>query len=169
MAPRSTDRSASPVWIGEVSHPLILLMGVVLATILWMGRRRRAGSGAPISERTALLLLTLLLLLRCVLDTWDAVYYPLPFIFALLAWEVRGSSVRPPVLALSCTVLAWISFEWSPAHLSPDAQAALFLAWTLPLVGLLAVELYAPGWLIEKRKSLRQAREPLVPAVAHER
>jgi hypothetical protein len=159
-----------PSWVGVVSHPLILLTGAMLTAALWLKRRRRAGSGALLSERDALLALALLLLLRCLLDTWDTVYYPLPFILALLAWEVRGSAGRPPVLALSSTVLAWISFQWSPTHISPDAQAAFFLAWSLPLAALLALASYAPGRaLIDKRELLRQAREPLRPAVANQR
>ena len=100
-----------------------------------------------IGERDALLLLALVLLLRCVLDTWDTVYYALPFIFALLVWEVCGDNARnarPPVLALASTVLAWLSFQWLPEHASPDAQAAFFLAWTLALCAGLALRLYAP-------------------------
>jgi hypothetical protein len=81
------------------------------------------------------------LLLRCVLDTWDAVYYPLPFVLALLAWETHGASGRPPVLALLSTVLAWLSFVWLSEHAGPDAQAAVFLAWALPVTGLLGARL----------------------------
>ena len=157
-----------PSWVGRVSHPSILLAGLVLTAALWLRGRRRAGSGVLLSERDALLALALLLLSRCLLDTWDTVYYPLPFIFALLAWEVRGLAVRPPVLALSSTVLAWIGFEWLPAHVSPDAQSAFFLAWSVPLAALLALALYAPRRaLVERHELLRQAREPLVPVVAN--
>jgi hypothetical protein len=159
-----------PIWVGTISHPLILVAGLLLTAALWLRRRRGAGFAAPLSERDALLALALLLLMRCLLDTWDTVYYPIPFIFALFAWEVRGPSKRPPVLALSSTVLAWISFQWSPAHVSPDAQAALFLAWSLPLAALLAVALYLPGRvLIERHELLRQAREPLAPVLANQR
>ena len=49
-----------------------------------------------LGEQDALALLTLLLLLRCLLDTWDTSYYPLPFILALLAWEVAGLPPAPP-------------------------------------------------------------------------
>lgn len=156
-----------PAWTDAVSHPLILLAGGAMTGALWLTRRRGAGHGRPLSERDALLALALLLLMRCLLDTWDAVYYPLPFLLALLAWETRTPSIsRPPVLALSSTVLAWISFQWLPLHVSPDAQSAFFLAWTLPLVALLAHALYAPGRaLVERRELLRQAGEPLVPAL----
>jgi len=154
-APKPGYRTA-PAWALELSRPLILLTGILLAVALWLGRRRGARQAAVLSERTALLALALVLLLRCVLDTWDAVYYPLPFVFALLAWEVcapeaasagrRSQLERPPVLALSSTVLAWVSFQWLPAHGgSPDLQAAFFLAWTLPLAGALGLCLFAPA------------------------
>ncbi len=97
----------------------------------------------PITERDALLLLALLLLVRCTLDTWDTAYYALPFLLALTAWESLGPRGLP-VLALTATALAWVDFEWLRIHASPDAQAALFLAWTLPLTVALGVALYAP-------------------------
>jgi hypothetical protein len=164
-----------PTWVGRTSHPLILIVGLALTGAIWSTRRLHAGSPVKLSERDALLGLAVLLLMRCLLDTWDTVYYPLPFVLALLAWEVGGSSARPPLLALSSTVLAWVSFQWSPTHLSPDAQAAFFLAWTLPLAALLALALYAPQralvsrMLIERGELLRQTREPLVPMIADER
>lgn len=142
----------APSWTGAISHPLILLTGLALPAALWMRRQLprwsavprlpvRAGASA-LSQRDALLALALLLLLRCVLDTWDTVYYPIPFIFALLAWEVRGPVDRPPMLALSSSALAWISFQWLPLHASADAQAAFFLAWTLPLAAVLGASLF---------------------------
>ena len=133
-----------PSWLPDVTHPLILAVGLGLAVALWLRRRRRTGTGT-VGERDALLALALVLLLRCLLDTWDAIYYPLPFVLALLAWEVRGSTRRPPVLALSSSLLAWISFQWLPSHASPDTQAAFFLAWSLPLAATLGVLLYGPS------------------------
>jgi hypothetical protein len=126
----------APGWVGIVSHPLILAVSLPLTALAWArGRRGRSD---------ALLLLALLLLLRCVLDTWDTVYYPIPFVLALLAWESLGEQRRPAMLALSSTVLAWVSFQWLPDHVSADAQAAFFLAWTVPLGVGLALRLYAP-------------------------
>src|SRR5271155_5869483 len=94
----------APSWVGAASHPLILAVSVPLTALAW-GRGRRGQSDA-------LLLLALLLLLRCVLDTWDTVYYPIPFVLAMLAWESLGEQRRPAMLALSSTVLAWVSFQW---------------------------------------------------------
>jgi Glycosyltransferase family 87 len=141
----------APAWVGTISHPLIVAVSLPLTALAWRRERRQSD---------ALLLLALLLLLRCVLDTWDTVYYPIPFVLALLAWETLGGHCRPAVLALSSTVLAWVSFQWLPTHVSADAQAAFFLAWTLPLVAMLSVRLYAPGLLVRR---WRNGRETTVP------
>jgi hypothetical protein len=159
----------APGWVGPVSHPLILLAGTALTTTLWLSKLRRALPDRRLSEQAALLALALPLLLRCMLDTWDTAYYTLPFIFALLAWEARGPYLRPPILTLSSVGLVWLTFQWSPAHISPDAQAALFLSWSLPLAAFLGHALYvSERSLTDRRQLLRQAREPLVPALADE-
>jgi hypothetical protein len=150
----------APGWVGEVSHPLIVAVALPFSACVWLGRRHRRnqdqgalrrhrhdGGSAPEQPRLdrvreALLLLALLLLLRCILDIWDNVYYLLPFVLALTAWECLGDRGLP-VLALSSVALAWIAFQWLPAHASPDTQSALFLAWTVPLATALATHLYA--------------------------
>jgi hypothetical protein len=144
-APKPGFRVA-PAWTGLVSHPLIPLAGAAMTAGVWVRRRGR------LSERDALLALALLLLVRCLLDTWDVVYYPLPFILALLAWEVRGPADGPPVLAISSTALVWFSFHWLQLHASPDVQAASFLAWSLPLAAWLGLRLYLPGRAVLGRR-----------------
>jgi hypothetical protein len=188
----------APSWVGGVSHPLILLVGLIATVALEWSRRGGPGvDTAPIEhdhtlangqatlaerhatlaerhailgERDALLALAVLLLMRCLLDTWNTEYYLLPFVFTLLVWETRGPARRPPVLALLSTVLVWLSFQWAPTHISADAEAALFLAWSLPLLALLSARLYAPeSALLHRRQLLGQTREPLVPAIADHR
>jgi hypothetical protein len=126
-----------PAWIESHTHLLVLLAGAVVTLGLWLRRRPRA-----LTVGEALLALSLLLLVRCLLDTWDTVYYPLPFLLALLAWEVHGGARRMPLLALSCTGLAWLDFQWLPGHVSPDLQAGLFLVWTVPLAVWLAARAF---------------------------
>jgi hypothetical protein len=147
-----------PAWASVVSHPLILAVGLALAGALWL-----RGRGSALPERQALLALAFVLLLRCLLDTWDESYYLLPFILALLAWEVGLDPRRPPVLALASSALAWISFQWLPEHASADAQAAFFLAWTLPLTAALGLGLWAPQ--LRSRLSWRTARETIVSSL----
>jgi hypothetical protein len=127
----------APGWAGQVSHPLVLLAGVVLAAAL-LPRARTI----PLPRQSALLALSLVLLLRCLLDTWDESYYLLPFVLALLTWEVCGAPRRAPVLALACTALVWLSFQWLPEYASADAQAAFFLVWSLPLAAWLGRRLF---------------------------
>jgi hypothetical protein len=141
----------APGWVGTVSHPAIILSAAALALLAWPIRRRE---GAP------LLLLALLLLLRCLLDSWDAEYYMIPFVIALLAWEARSEATRPALLALMSTALAWLSFQGLSAHgASPDEQAGFFIAWTTPLAAAMALRLFLPD-LITRPRSGNRTRRP---------
>jgi Glycosyltransferase family 87 len=145
----------APDWIGKISHPLIVAVALPLTALLW--RRERRGLDA-------LMLLTLLMLLRCMLDTWDNIYYPLPFLLALLAWESLTQS-RPAFWALLSSVLVWVSFLWMHTHFSPDVQSAFFLAWSLPLMGAIGLRLYAPRRLSKAPKRLSGLRLSLARSV----
>jgi glycosyl transferase family 87 len=140
LVPASLGYRVGPGWTSAIDHPLIIAVGFALSAALWLRERRNGQT----SLRAALLALALLMLMRCLLDTWDTGYYPLPFLLALLAWEVRGAVARPPVLAAAATVVASLTFLWLPQHASADFQAAFFLAWALPLAIGLGVRLFAP-------------------------
>lgn len=146
----------APQWLSPLTHPLIALVGAPLS-LLWA----RVRAGAPrVGEEQVLLLLALLLLLRCVLDPWNVVYYELPFLLALLAWDALCRPDRPPILALAATVVVWMTFEQArsqPRLLSPDLRNAVFLAWSLPLVAWLARETFAPGAWRHARHRARAA------------
>ncbi|HEX2232946.1 MAG TPA: glycosyltransferase 87 family protein [Thermoleophilaceae bacterium] len=127
---------AAPGWIGEVARPLVVLIPVALS--LALARRLRA---RPWQD--ALLLLALVLLLRCLLDPWNVVYYELPFLLALTAWEVHARR-GVPVVSLAATLLCWVTLEQLPQQISPDAQALAFLAWSVPFALALTLRLAAP-------------------------
>jgi Glycosyltransferase family 87 len=160
------DYRAGPAWTATISHPLVVVVGIALSAGVWL-RERASGR---VGVRQALLVLALVMLMRCVLDTWDTEYYLLPFVLALLAWEVRADIVRPPVLALTSSALAWLSFQWLPERVSPDVQAAFFLAWTLPLAALLAKRLFAKPHIsgVLTRDAEAGHRLGDAPAGAHE-
>lgn len=138
--PKPDGYRVPPGWLSPLTHPLIAFL-VVPLSLLWA---RLRGAAPRLRGEALLLLLALLFALRCVLDPWNAVYYELPLILALLAWETLCRPERPPILALATTVLTWISFEQAPGWLSPDMQSMLFLAWALPLVAWLAREAFRP-------------------------
>jgi len=127
----------SPEWLRPLTRPLIVGLALPLAVAWWL----RAGRGARRRD-DALALLALLFLARCALDPWNLVYYHLPLVLALLAWEVRRGRDWP-VLALAVSVLAWLSFVTYDARTGAGPFLAYF-AWALPLAGLLAWSLYGP-------------------------
>jgi hypothetical protein len=127
-----------PAWVTTINHPLVVLVPVACA--LLVARRRRTLGAAD-----GFALLALCFQLRCLLDTWNNVYYALPACLALVAWEVHAG--RLPLVAFATAGMTWITFELLPDVASPDLQAAAYLAFALPLVGALAlVSAQATTW-----------------------
>jgi hypothetical protein len=58
-------------------------------------------------------------------------------------------------LTLTSTVLVWLNFSWLAEHASPDIQAAVLLAWSLPLALGLGLRLLAPQRAIALGSRLR--------------
>ena len=139
--PKPDGYRVPPQWLSPLTHPLIAFT-VVPLSLLWA---RVRGWVPRVRGEDLLLLLALVFLLRCVLDPWNSVYYALPCIFALLAWEGLCRPDRPPVLALAVSALTWVTFEMAPNWLTPDMQSIFYLAWALPLVAFLVREAFAPS------------------------
>ncbi|MDP9134958.1 MAG: glycosyltransferase 87 family protein [Actinomycetota bacterium] len=154
------ERYVAPAWVGTLSHPLIVLLPVPLAALLWRRRDRRPDD--------ALLLLALLFLLRCLLDNWNNDYYHAPFFLSLLAWEtVRRPGV--PYLSLAVAILLGISFWPEQTRVFADSIGdapllfAFYVAWAVPLAALLTIALYRPGALRQyHRRRGASARPPAV-------
>ncbi len=137
--PKPDGYRAAPEWLLPLTHPFIAFL-VVPLSLAWA---RVRGAAPRVGGEQGLALLALLLLLRCVLDPWNVIYYELPFVLALLSWETLCRPERPPVLAISASLMTWATFQWAPHWLSPDMQCAFFLAWALPAVGWLAHACFA--------------------------
>ena len=150
--PKPAGYRVPPEWLSPLTHPAIALL-VVPLSLAWarVHRPARRGGGEAL-----LALLALLLLLRCVLDPWNVVYYELPFLLALLSWEALCRPQRPPVVALAATVVVWVTFERAPDWLSPDLQCVFFLAWSLPLAAWLGRTVFGPA-PAERRAALGHA------------
>jgi hypothetical protein len=95
----------------------------------WRPEEDRAATNA------ALALLALLLLLRCMLDPSDHVYYHVPFVLALLAWESRVT--RVPFRAPLAAGLLWLIFHTVSGVADLSVQYAAYMLVTLPFVILL--------------------------------
>jgi hypothetical protein len=127
-----------PSSLAAISHPLILIAGLLLAALWWRYRRRGA---AP---EDALLLLALIMLVRCLLDPMTNSYYHLPFLMALAAWEGlrrRGA----PVLTLASTFLITATIWLAGGGVTLVDLNHFYLAWALPFAGLLGVLVFVPG------------------------
>lgn len=157
------ERYMAPAWVGVVSHPLIVLLPIPLAALLWRRQDRRPDD--------ALLLLALLFLLRCLLDNWSNDYYHAPFFLSLLAWEtIRRPGV--PLLSLTVAVLLGLSFWPDQNQIFADSLAnapllfAGYVVWAVPLAALLAVALYRPDLL---RQYHRRHGAPARPVAVRDR
>jgi Glycosyltransferase family 87 len=123
----------SPDWLRPITHPLIVALALPLTLAAWRRPDRSADD--------AFALLALLFLARCALDPWNLVYYHLPLVTALIAWEVRRGRDWP-LLGLATSAAAWLSFVTVDDHTS-DLPFLVYMAWTIPLAILLVRQLYA--------------------------
>jgi hypothetical protein len=134
FVPHHPHYRVGPAWLATISRPLLVATGVTCA-VLWRRTRQRSD---------LLGLLALALLLRCMLDPWNNVYYHAPFVLALAAWEAHTAR-RFPWAAVLATVLIRVTFVILGDHASPDELAAVYLAWAVPAAVLLALAVYAPA------------------------
>jgi hypothetical protein len=158
--PKPDGWRVPPGWLSPLTHPFIAFL-VVPLSLAWA--RVHRGASRPHPEQL-LALLALLFFLRCALDPWNVIYYQLPFVLALLTWEVLCRPERPPVAALTVTVLTWVTFQSAPNWLSPDMQSVVFVAWALPLIAWLARAVFTTSAARPERRSSAAAQPQPIAA-----
>jgi hypothetical protein len=153
-----------PGWLVPIGHLLVVAAAFGVCAAWWWlrGRRERGpqrdpGSAPSNSRYEPLLLLAFVMLVRCALDPWDIIYYTLPFLIALTAWETLARG-RSPLGALTVTVGLWVSWGLVGSGTSPDLRSIAFLLWSLPVLVVLGWRLYAP-------ESFTRAVNPLLRKV----
>jgi hypothetical protein len=115
----------SPPLVAPLSHPVIVLLALILPLALAL---RRGGFG--LSGSDAMALLALLALLRCALDPLDNLYYHEPLLLALFGWDAFSPG-RLPLRGLAATAMALLFREWS---LHPTDFAAFNDLYVLVIV-----------------------------------
>lgn len=129
----------APEWLSYATRPVLMAVGLGTPLAWWLLRGERR------ERDDALLLLALVFLLRCLFDPWNLIYYHLPIVVALAAWEgARGREL--PVLSVAVTALCWCSFIIYDAR-TGNGPFLAYLAWTLPLAGGMVLALFKPGLL----------------------
>jgi hypothetical protein len=131
-----------PASLNLIPHALIVVIGLPLGAAL-LARRRQPSLDQLLS------FLALMLLLRCVLDPWNNLYYQLPLMIGLYARDALCSRGLP-LASMFATVLGWATF-WHVAAPGRGLPTFLFyMAWTLPLGAWLVIntfELRLPAML----------------------
>jgi Glycosyltransferase family 87 len=137
-----------PTWLAHAMHPLIVLIAIPFSVVWWFSRRR--------TPDDALALLALLFLFRSLLDPVNNVYYHLPFVLSLAAWEGVVWR-RPPLVSMLCS--AAIYYAIYKAWWTDDIalRNAIYLLATLPVGVWLVLRLYVP----QRRPSPRLAQPAL--------
>jgi hypothetical protein len=139
------------------ARPGIVLASLLL-TLLWCSARRRAGQPTASRAPEALLLLALVLLLRAALDPWNNVWYHIPFLFALLAFEIRSG--RTPLVMAACTIALLIVVPVRSVPMSTDLRAAVYAAIVLPMIAGLAMRLYLPSTMPRRLRTAQRVIPP---------
>jgi hypothetical protein len=121
--------------VGRVLH--LGVIAVALALSLLYARRRGRGNPDDVLQ-----LVALLFLLRCVLDPLTFSYHHVPFLIALISFE----ALRRPVPVLSAVAIGALLLmnEVVVPLGEPVLINIVYLAWTIPLAGVMALSLFAP-------------------------
>jgi hypothetical protein len=112
-------------------HARELAVAMMLPLSVPLARRER-----PTVDQ-CLALLALLLLVRCLLDPSSHIYYHVPFVIALVAWEAHARTASVPAISLLAVGLLFLAFHTIAGTGSLAAQFVAYVALTVPLVAVL--------------------------------
>jgi hypothetical protein len=125
-----------PALVAAHARELVVLLALPISLPLALRRDR--------SPESPLALLALLFLARCMLDPSNHVYYQLPLVIAIAAYECRCQ--RMPVVALLAIAGFWVVFHPISTVAGLNLQYATYLAVSLPLLVYLIPPATGTGW-----------------------
>lgn len=142
-------------WVAQNARAGIVLVAILASLLYWWVRRGRDDAPAK-ALPDALLLLAFVFLARAALDPWNNLYYHLPFLFALIAYE--ASSGRMPALTILYTVLLLFTVPiGGVTHMSGDVRAASYAIVVVPTFAWMAAKIYLPPATWKRSLSQRSA------------
>jgi Glycosyltransferase family 87 len=130
-----------------------LHLGVIAAALLLCLLYARTRGGA--NPEDVLQLVALLFLLRCLLDPLTFSYHHLPFLVALISYEALRR--RVPVLSAYSIGAVLLLNELVVPSGEPRLINAVYLAWTIPVAGAMAMSLFAPDRAVPWPRTARRA------------
>lgn len=117
-----------PALISAHARELAVLLAIPLSLPLARAANRTTGE--------CLALLALLFGVRCLLDPSNHVYYQLPLVLALVAWEATTRGL--PVVAMAATFGFWFVFHTVSGVASLNVQFAAYLAVMVPVLAVVS-------------------------------
>jgi Glycosyltransferase family 87 len=148
-------------WIVREARLAIVIVAVLLTALWCLVRRHEAVPARASRVPDGLVLLALVLLLRAALDPQNNIWYHLPFLFALLAFEVRSG--RTPLLMGTYTIAFIVVVPVVGGVVTRDVQAAIYAALVLPMIAWLAARLYLPSGALGRLRARRRIPARLRP------
>jgi hypothetical protein len=134
--PRHMIGHTVPAFLGTVTHPAIVILGLLIPVVVWLRE------GRQLRERELLLSAALVLLLRCTLDPESAAYYHLPLLFSLLALDAVAG--RPlPYLGIAGFAGTFTVLGRFHDYLASGAVNAIYTAVTVAVAAGLAERLWS--------------------------
>lgn len=127
--------------LSRYAHYLIVLIPIPCSAVWWW--IRRVTIDPQIRLRQALMLLALVLLLRAALDPWNNIYYHVPFLFALMAFEA-GRPARLTTLA-TLLLVPLILVQDHFLKVAADVQAGYYAVIAVPAIIALGFYLFRPN------------------------
>jgi len=123
-----------PSHMAALTHPLVIAVAVAASAVFW---RKHPTPTTP----TALQLVALFFLIRCLLDPLSMSYHHVPFLLALTAAEAtRRRGI--PYLALTVAAIS-LAMNKTLTTASPDLLSRVYLAWAVPVALYLSWSLFA--------------------------
>jgi hypothetical protein len=149
---RVVEDRVLPAWFGRVFHVAIPLL--VFPAAFLQARFGRQTTAA------AMALLALLMLLRCTLDPVSNVYYHVPFVMALAAWELLERRGLPAITIFGSTALYLALYKLPGEGVSLTTANIIYLA-TAGALAIVLVSALSP----KRDERLREPRQDLAAVV----